>query len=553
MNKNEVKVTEVMLQKYKEMVEDTLQPEKYRKLGVREDAWWFYENNITPEYFIEIAKLDPTSDIDNDVVGKYVPYLVEIARRFGLYSKAATNCFPDMLKKMEEKGYTADQLQIKGVYEVAREILSMSEHTQQGIIMLYEDTKYQIFRVHNIFSYLYMNFDAAWDIDLLSESCFWFKPDVNNRKHQTCDQKLFIKSKYNSNTFFFSQAIYGCDGNVTNIYDLDLSDEAWNFLNTLDIYSTQNMIDILENEENWREILNNKFFGMEAFTPHILESIGLGMERLINCVTGDTLLIKDSKYTGQTYQSIDEFYGLGEDSTCMAVISENNFDCVDEDGDFLKRYNYIDFQGNVVFNKWFDQVYPITNDGWGLVYSDEKGGWNMLNVNKEERWKEWKKYYNMWIRSTFSSKTNKWYHKLIATTDNIKTGAECNFLVDIETGEIFEQYIPFIFSDNIRGTLLDISPLFIHRKHRRYDEETDIHQDVTDGKIYVKNPHLLIEEGILKALTEDMVGDEYKDVVGFLHNPCTKKDIPVYEYYKKKFEFYDNVPEYDILYGYDEE
>ena len=517
MEEKMINLNEIMQEHYQKMVLDTFNPQQFSDYC--ESAWWFFEDTIGEEQFMEIVKLDPTSDVENNVVGKYVPYLIEYYRRHPFSHTHTYQYMPDMLRKMEEKNYTIEDLQQRSYYDVVKEILSMSELTHKGLKVLYKDEQHMVYQINNIFAYFYVDLDRAWDVDLFSNKGFYLK----NYDDTVWNDKIFIMNLIDTDSdehFFISQGIYNKYGEITNIFDTDLTNECWDYLSqNHGLYSDANLIKYVENKDlgdptSFR-ISDKSFY----------ETIGLGYQRAINFTTGNALLFKNGQYTNKYYDYIGDFSGGEDDSTCMALISDEGV------------YNYIGIEGELIFDEWFDKAFYCTTDGWAVVGKDGKGV-NMVNYKKEERWTEWKNYESksLVFKGVSLKRTNRRVYSLSAVPIVENQIQDYRFLINVETGEPFEQLIPYISYDSIRFTLLEIHPCCL----TKYRYGNHFHQDITNGCIYVKKPDVLLNNGIIKPVTDNNVDEA---IVGYLFNPINNTDIPVFDYYTKKEEL-ENEHEY---------
>ena len=521
MNENLINLSEIMQGHYQKMVLDTFNPQQFSDYC--KSAWWFFEDTIDEEQFMEIVKLDPTSDVENNVVGKYVPYLIEYYRRHSFAHTHTYQYIPDMLRKMEEKKYTIEELQQRSYYDVVKEILSMSELTHKGLKVLYKDEQHMVYQVNNIFAYFYVDLDRAWDADLFSNRGFY----LNGYDETVWNDKIFIMNILDTDEhFFISQGIYNKYGEITNISNTDLTDECWDYLSqNHGIYSDDNLVKYVENNDLGSPTsfsISDKCF---------YETIGLGCQRAINFTTGNTLLFKNGQYTSKYYDYIGDFSGGEDDSTCMALISDEGV------------YNYIGIDGELIFDEWFDKAFYCTTDGWAVVGKDGKGV-NMVNYKKEERWTEWKNYEpkSLVFEGVYLERTKRRVYSLSAVPIVKNQIQDYRFLINVETGEPYEQLISYTTYDSIQFTLLEVHPCCLNK----YGYGDHFHQDITDGRIYVKEPEVLINEGVIKPVTDNNVDEA---IVGYLFNPIINADVPVFEYYTKKKEL-ENEHEYsaDIIY-----
>jgi hypothetical protein len=426
---------------------------------------------------------------------------------------------------MEEKNYTIEELQQRSYYDVVKEILSMSEFTHKGLKVLYKDEQHMVYQINNVFAYFYVDLDRAWDVDLFSNRSFY----LDGYDETSWNDKIFIMNLIDTDSdehFFISRYIYNKYGVSTNIFDTDLTVECWDYLTqNHGLYSDANLIKYIGNKDLGDPtsfMISDKSF---------YETIGLGYQRAINFTTGNTLLFKNGCYTNKYYDYIGDFRGGEDDSTCMALICDNGV------------YNFIDINGDVIFDDWFDKAFYHTSDGWAVVGKVGKGV-NMVNQNKEERWTEWKNYEpkSLVFEGVYLKRTNKRVYSLSAVPIVKNQIQDYRFLINVETGEPYEQLIPYISYDSIRFTLLEVHPCCLNK----YCYGNHFHQDITDGRIYVKEPEVLVNNGVIKPVTDDNVDEA---IVGYLFNPIINTDIPVFDYYTKKEEL-ENEHEYsaDIIY-----
>lgn len=517
MDKKQFTLSDIMQTHYQKMVLDTFNPQVFKYYT--QSAWWFFEDSINENRFMEIVNLDPTSDIENNVVGKYVPYLIEYYRRHAFSYEHTYQYIPDMLRKMEEKNYTIEDLQQRSYYDVVKEILSMSEFTHKGLKVLYKDEQHMVYQINNVFAYFYVDLDRAWDVDLFANRSFY----LDGYDETSWKDKIFIMNLIDTDSdehFFISSCIYNKYGESTNIYDTDLTVECWDYLSqNHGLYSDANLIKYVENKDlgdptSFR-ISDKSFY----------ETIGLGYQRAINRTTGNTLLFKNGRYTNKYYDYIGDFSGGEDDSTCMALICDNG------------EYNYIGINGDVIFDDWFDKAFYHTSDGWAVVGKVGKGV-NMVNHNQEVRWTEWKNYEpkSLVFEGVYLKRTNRRVYSLSAVPIVKNQIQDYRFLINVETGEPYKQLIPYISYDSIRFTLLEVHPCCLNKSG--YSDH--FHQDITDGRIYVKEPEVLVNNGVIKPVTDDNIDEA---IVGYLFNPIINTDIPVFDYYTKKKEL-ENEHEY---------